>query len=357
MQGQSRKIIHADMDAFYASVEIRENPSLKGKPVVVGGSPDSRGVVCAASYEARKFGVRSAIPCSVAKRLCPSAVFLYPNFPLYKSVSDQIRGIFLEYTDLVEPLSLDEAYLDVTENKISETSATRIAEAIKKNVREQVGLTVSCGVSYNKFLAKIASDWKKPDGLFVIRPQEASGFLENLPIGKFYGVGKVTEAKMKSLGVHTGRDLLGLSKLEMVGHFGKAGSFYYEIVRGIDRRRVNPHHERKSVAIEDTFSRDTAIQAELLDRIRELADGLAGRIQKNSAQGRSLTVKIKYSDFLLKTKTITLPHWIVAGEEIQKLGSELFLQAWDGKTPVRLLGLSLSNLNREEGEDSQLRLF
>jgi DNA polymerase-4 len=336
------------MDAFYASVEIRENPELRGKPVVVGGSPESRGVVCAASYEARKFGVRSAIPCSLAKRLCPDAIFVYPNFSLYTEVSRTIRSIFYRYTDLVEPLSLDEAYLDVTSNSLGETSATKIASLIKKEVLEETSLTISCGVSYNKFLAKIASDWKKPDGLFVIRPEESHSFLQNLPIGKFYGVGKVTEKKMKDLGIHSGKELLEWKREDLIRIFGKAGAFYFDIVRGLDQRSVNPQRERKSIGVEDTFSQDSKDQELLISELDRLVDKLWTRMEAKSILGRSLSIKCKYSNFQIKSSTRTLASLIESPEEIRRLAREMFLQTWDHTGSIRLLGISISNLRGEE---------
>lgn len=351
-----KKIIHADMDAFYASVEIRENPELAGKPVVVGGSPNSRGVVCAASYEARKYGVRSAIPCSQAKRLCPDAIFIPPNFTLYKNISLEVNEIFHEYTDLVEPLSLDEAFLDVTRNKINETSATKIAEEIKSKVYSKTNLTISCGVSYNKFLAKIASDWKKPNGLFIIRPKEASKFLENLDIGKFYGVGKVTEKKMRSMGIQSGRDLLRYSKSELESKFGKNGIFYYDIVRGVDRRLVNPYRERKSLGIEDTFSVDTANEEYLLSHLKLLTVSLCEKLDTKSILGRTFSVKLKYSDFTVKSSTKTFSHWLTNPIEILQIAKDLFLQSWNGRDTIRLLGVSISNFEKSQtdSEDQPL---
>ncbi|MCC5815735.1 MAG: DNA polymerase IV [Leptospira sp.] len=352
-----RKIIHADMDAFYASVEIRENPSLRGKPIVVGGSPESRGVVCAASYEARKYGVRSAIPCSMAKRLCPSAIFIYPNFSLYKEASIQIHEIFSEFTDLIEPLSLDEAYLDVTENKISEPFATEIAKAIKIRVKKETELTISCGVSYNKFLAKIASDWKKPDGLFVIRPEQAEEFLDELPIGKFHGIGKVTEKKMIHLGIKNGKDLKKMNLWELEKYFGKTGKFYYNIVRGIDNREVNSYRERKSLGIEDTFSIDSQDADFLEKELNKLASGLFLRMEKNEIRGRTLTVKLKYSDFTVKTISRTFSHWIENEDEISEISCELFYSGWEADKSIRLLGISIGNLEREEEAENQPMLF
>jgi DNA polymerase-4 len=357
-QSNFKKIIHADMDAFYASVEIRENPELAGKPVVVGGSPNSRGVVCAASYEARKYGVKSAIPCSQAKRLCPEAIFIPPNFTLYKKVSSEVNEIFHEYTDLVEPLSLDEAFLDVTMNKINEPLATKIAEEIKYKVKSKTHLTISCGVSYNKFLAKIASDWKKPDGLFVIRPTDAFQFLENLDIGRFYGVGKVTEKKMRSMGIQTGRDLLPFSKAEMEAKFGKNGLFYYDIVRGIDNRLVNPSRARKSLGIEDTFSVDTADEEFLLKYLETISKSLYDKLVAKDIYGKSLTVKLKYSDFTVRSSTRTVSYWLRTQGEMLAIAKELFLQSWNGRDSIRLLGVSISNFEKSQNDfEEQPLLF
>ncbi len=345
------------MDAFYASVEIRENPSLKGKPVVVGGSPNSRGVVCAASYEARKFGVRSAIPCSMAQRLCPQAVFVSPNFSLYSSISREIHEIFHDYSDMVEPLSLDEAFIDVTENKVKNPSATLIAKEIQKKIFMKTQLTASCGVSYNKFLAKIASDWRKPNGIFVIRPEEAQPFLEQLEIGKFFGVGKVTEKKMNEDGIFIGQDLLKRSREELLIKYGKQGSFYYDIVRGIDKRLVNSSRERKSLGIEDTFSVDSNDRSYLNSQLDILVDGLIRRMEAKDIRGRSLTVKVKFSDFSVKSMTRTFSYWLEQADVIRNISRELFLQLWNNNQSLRLIGLSLGNLETDHFEDSEPSLF
>lgn len=347
-----RKIIHADMDAFYASVEIRENPNLIGKPVVVGGSPESRAVVCAASYEARKYGIRSAIPCSQAKRLCPTAIFIPPNFTLYRIVSQEIQNIFFEYTDLVEPLSLDEAYLDVTTNKRNISSATMIAEEIKKKVWEKTKLTISCGVSYNKFLAKIASDWKKPNGLFVIKPNLAESFLKDLPIGKFHGVGKVTEKKMNDLGIYTGKDLLNFSLMELERIFGIQGVYYYNIVRGIDNREVNPHRIRKSIGIEDTFPEDISDPVILDQKLMDLSSRLHKRIIDKNISGKTITLKLKFYDFTIKSISRTMPYDLDKEESLLDLGRNLLLNLWNGKDKLRLIGLTLTNLTTEKEEQS-----
>lgn len=348
-----KKIIHADMDAFYASVEIRENPSLTGKPVVVGGSPESRSVVCAASYEARKYGIRSAMSCSRAKRLCPNAIFIPPNFSLYRTVSQEIQKLFFEYTDLVEPLSLDEAYLDVTNNKKNISSATIIAEEIKEKVSKQTQLTISCGVSYNKFLAKIASDWKKPDGLFVIKPDSAVSFLKELSIGKFHGIGKVTEKKMHNLGIFTGGDLLKFSVMELEKIFGIQGIYYYNIVRGIDNREVNPRRIRKSIGIEDTFPEDVSDPLVLDKKLEDLSTRLQKRIIDTNTSGKTLTLKLKFHDFTIRSLSRTLSIELNDAESFLGLSRKLLSQAWDGKEKLRLVGITLSNLTTEKDKKSQ----
>jgi DNA polymerase IV len=347
-----RKIIHVDMDAFYASVEQRDNPALKGKPVAVGGSPDRRGVVAAASYEARRFGVRSAMSAAMAIRRCPGLIFVKPRFDMYRQVSQQIRAIFLEYTDLVEPLSLDEAFLDVTENKKNIAKATRIALEIKKKIREATSLTASAGVAPNKFLAKIASDLNKPDGLAVITPDEAGDFIAALPIGKFFGIGKATEKRMKALGIHEGSDLLNWSEPDLVRHFGKAGSFYHQIARGIDNREVKPDRIRKSVGAENTFDADVTDAGWMRNYLAELADEVARRTKKSGAKGRTVTLKVKYADFETVTRSVTLGYHT---DEPGRIGSSAgaLLEATEaGERPVRLLGITLSNLDIDEMRNS-----
>ncbi len=340
-----RKIIHVDMDAFYASVEQRDNPLLKGKPVVVGGSPHSRGVVCTCSYEARKFGIHSAMPCSTAYRLCPQAEFVFPRFDAYKKVSDQIRAIFHEYTDLVEPLSLDEAYLDVTENKKNMPIATDIAREILREINKRTGLTASAGVSYNKFLAKVASDIHKPNGLTVVTPKMAPQFIDALRIGKFYGVGKVTEKKMLSLGIHTGADLKKWDQELLVKHFGKAGLYYYEIAHGDDQRPVNPHRIRKSLGQEQTLNTDTDNKEEMLDILEKMAQSLEEYYKKRHLTGRTVTLKIKYFNFKSITRSMSLPEPVCDASVIMKYVRLLLDKTEAGKIKVRLLGISLSNLN------------
>lgn len=336
------------MDAFFASIEQRDNPELKGKPVAVGGS-SLRGVVAAASYEARKFGVKSAMPSITAKKLCPDLIFVRGNYDVYKSVSQQIRAIFLDYTDLVEPLSLDEAYLDVTENYKNMPSATLIAQEIRKRIFEETQLTASAGVSYNKFLAKMASDVNKPNGIKVIKPEEALDFLHELPIGKFYGIGKVTAEKFKKLGVFNGLDLSKFSKEDLLKKFGKSGAWYYEIVRGNDERNVNPHRIRKSIGSEQTYFQDLDDIETMKNALVPLAEDILKYAQKHNNFGRTLTLKLKTPDFQLFTRSKTLPREIKSMEELLHLAYELLplgLEATEGK--VRLLGLSLSHLTKQD---------
>lgn len=356
-----RKIIHIDMDAFYASVEQRDNPDLQGKALVVGGSPEGRGgVVATASYEARKYGVRSAMSSKQAQHLCPHAIFVKPRFDAYKQVSQHIREIFSRYTDLVEPLSLDEAYLDVTEDKLGVGSAIEIAQQIKTAIQDELQLTASAGVSVNKFVAKIASDLDKPDGLKFIGPSAIESFMEKLPVEKFHGVGKVTAAKMKSMGLFTGADLKRLSETEMAQHFGKAGLFYYNIVRGIDNRPVQAHRASKSLAAEDTFPYDLINITDMETELDRLAIVVAERLQKKQLQGRTVTLKIKYHDFKLITRSQSLTTPIGEPERIAEIAKTLLQATFQDEQRVRLLGVSLSNFGMPEQQvshDDQLKLF
>ena len=355
-----RVIIHIDMDAFYASVEQRDHPDLKGRPVAVGGS-QRRGVVMAASYEARKFGVRSAMPSSKAARLCPDLVFARPRFEVYSQISRHIRDIFAQYTELVEPLSLDEAYLDVTEPRVSVREGLEggadIACRIKEAIRSELDLTASAGVAFNKFLAKMASDVRKPDGLFVVNPEEAAGFLSALAIEDFHGVGRATAERMKEIGIYTGADLLARSLPELESRFGKMGDFLYRIVRGEDHREVRPNRIRKSVGAERTFSRDLRRIEEMEERLSEIADHLAERMARGGIGGRTLTLKIKYLDFTLTTRSTTLHADLTTGEQIATMARRLLHQPKPTR-PVRLLGLSVTNLRPLTGRDgvSQLSL-
>ena len=304
-----RKIIHVDMDAFYASVEQRDNPELRNKPVAVGGSSD-RGVVAAASYEARTFGVQSAMPSVIAFRRCPDIIFVRPRFDVYAQVSRQIRAIFYEYTDLVEPLSLDEAYLDVTSNKKGMPSATLIAREIKKRIKDETGLTASAGISINKFLAKVASDQDKPDGLYLIQPESAQAFVDNLAINKFHGIGKVTAKKMHDLGIERGKDLKKWELSRLVQVFGKAGKNYYNICRGNDQREVEPNRPRKSVGAEDTFETDLTSLEEMKSELERIGEIVFNRVKKAEAFGRTLTLKLKYSDFKQITRSKNIKYTI-----------------------------------------------
>ncbi|MCD0474349.1 DNA polymerase IV [Flavobacterium sp. EDS] len=340
-----RKIIHIDMDAFYASVEQMDNPDLRGKPIAVGGS-ENRGVVAAASYEARKFGVRSAISGMQAKRNCPQLIFVRPRFDRYKEISNKIHKIFHEYTDLVEPLSLDEAYLDVTINKKGNPSASLLAEEIRLRIFNEVGLTASAGISVNKFVAKIASDYNKPNGQKTVNPDEMIAFLEELPIRKFYGVGKVTTEKMYQLGVFTGTDLKSKSLEFLEKHFGKSGTFYYHVVRGVHNSEVKSNRITKSVAAEHTFDVNLSSEIFMLEQLERIAISLERRLQKHKISGKTVTLKIKYSDFTQQTRSKTLPYFIADKNLILETVKELLYQE-RMKDSVRLLGISLSNLNTE----------
>ena len=343
MGTSENKIIHIDMDAFFASVEQLDCPELRGKPIAVGGV-GNRGVVAAASYEARKYGVRSAMSGAKARKLCPDLIFVSPRFERYKEISLQIREIFYEYTDLVEPLSLDEAYLDVTFNKKNNPSATNIAKEIRKKIFEKTGLTASAGVSVNKFIAKIASDYKKPNGQTTIKPNKIIPFLDSLDIRKFYGIGRVTAEKMYALGIFTGKDLREKSLPFLQSHFGNSGLYYYEITRGIHRSPVNPVRIAKSIGVERTFEHDERHQIHLLTPLEALSKELEQRLKKRNLSGRTITLKIKYSDFTTQTRSKTLVKFVSDQNTLFRIGEELLFQE-NLKNSVRLLGLSVSNLN------------
>ncbi len=336
------------MDAFYASVEQRDNPDLRGKPVAVGGSKE-RGVVAAASYEARKFGVRSAMASSIAYRKCPDLIFVKPHFDKYKEVSRQIREIFFEYTDLVEPLSLDEAYLDVTENKKGIETATRIAKEIRQRIYEETQLRASAGISINKFLAKVASDINKPNGQKTIMPDEVIPFLESLPIRKFYGIGEKTAEKMKKLGLHHGRDIKSWDQTLLVREFGKSGVHYYNIVRGLQKSRVKPDRIRKSIGAERTFSTDLKSKEEMEEVLEKIMATVHERIEASNARGKTVTLKIKDFDFEQHTRSFSFQHFTNKRDELFSKVIELLHQPFPQK-PVRLLGITLSNLETEEKE-------
>jgi DNA polymerase IV len=359
-----RKIIHIDMDAFYASVEQRDNPDLKGKAIAVGGSPQGRGgVVATASYEARKFGVRSAMSSKKALQLCPDIIFIKPRFDAYKEVSRQVRAIFQRYTDVIEPLSLDEAYLDVTVDKKGIGSAIDIAAAIKAAIRQELGLTASAGISVNKFIAKIASDMHKPDGLTFIGPSRIEKFVSDLQVEKFYGVGKVTAEKMKQLGLHTGADIKKLSEKELRGYFGKAGSFYYNIVRGIDNRPVEPEQETKSIGAEDTFPYDLTRLEEMQEALEKIAETVCKRLDKHNLKGKTITVKIKYSDFKIITRSRSFAESLSDHHSIIAVAKELLENTEPEGAKIRLLGITVSNFpsqltkRNSNGPPGQLHLF
>lgn len=331
------------MDAFYASVEQRDRPNLKGKPVAVGGSRE-RGVVAAASYEARAYGVFSAMPSITAYRKCPHIVFVKPDFAKYKSVSRQIRDIFLCYTDLVEPLSLDEAFLDVTTNKKGLDKASIIAKRIKEEILQETQLTASAGISINKFLAKVASSWHKPNGMTLILPEYAESFVEKLPVEKFHGIGKVTAAKMRRMGIRTGADLKLRSEMELIQHFGKLGRHYHLISRGVDRREVKPNRPTKSIGSENTFAQDEENEEKMLEFLSPLVESVAKRLQKLDATARTITLKIKYHDFTLTTRSKTLSDYISMSSEIFTVIKRLLHHPEFPPKPVRLLGVYVSNI-------------
>ena len=354
-----RKIIHIDMDAFFASVEQRDNPELRGEPVAVGGA-SGRGVVAAASYEARKFGVRSAMPSVTAKRRCPELIFVKSRFDVYRAVSNQIRAIFRDYSDLVEPLSLDEAYLDVTANKPRLPTATAIAEAIRARIDEATGLTASAGVSYNKFLAKLASDQNKPDGLCVVTPKQGEAFVARLPVRRFHGVGPRTGEKMARLGITTGADLRAQSLEFLQAHFGSSGDYYYRAARGIDDRPVRATRIRKSLGAERTYFEDLHDRAAMVEKLAEIADTVWERAEKSEVFGRTITLKLRYSDFVTPTRARSLTEPVASRNQLHAIGCDLLDTLTPDDRGVRLLGLTLSGFDRDgdraEPEDLQLGL-
>lgn len=348
MEGEKiRKIIHIDMDAFYASIEQRDNPKLKGKPIIVGGPPNTRSVVATCSYEARKYGIHSAMSSNLAAKLCPHAIFVSSHFDVYRKVSKQIRDIFKDYTDLVEPLSLDEAFLDVTMNKKNISSATTIAMEIKQRIQKITELTASAGVSINKFIAKVASDFNKPDGLTVVPPFKVLNFIEKLDIGKFYGIGKVTEQKMRKIGINTGADLKKLELNKLVKLFGKVGKFYYNISRGIDNRPVNPNWIRKSLGSEITLKIDIDNIEEITDILWKIALKLEKQLKKLNLKGKTVNLKIRYYDFETLTRSITLYKPIYKAEDIISDVKLLLNKTDAGLKKVRLLGISISKFEND----------
>lgn len=339
------KIIHVDMDAFYASVEQRDRPELRGKPVVVGGPPDSRGVVCAASYEARKFGVRSAMSCAKAYRLCPRAEFIFPNIAKYRKVSHQIQQIFLDVTPLVEPLSLDEAYLDVTENALNEPLARKVAQHIKTRIKIETGLTASAGVGPNKFIAKLASDHSKPNGLVVVAPQRVAEFIDKLPVERFWGVGPKTAERLKRQGLHTALDIRARTARDLEGLFGSMGPYLFELAHGRDHRRVESEREAKSIGSETTFDEDLLDILDIKKQVTDQAHEVAAELQSIDRPARTVTLKIKYSDFKSITRSRTLPMRTDRAETIERVAHELLTENTEaGRRPVRLVGVSVSSL-------------
>lgn len=352
-----KKIIHVDMDAYFAAIEIREDPSLKGKCVIVGGSPNGRGVVSTCSYEARKFGVHSGMSSHQAWKLCPQGIFVHSHFKLYKEISEQIRAIFHHYTDLVEPLSLDEAYLDVSQNKADEPDPVEIARQIKAEILATTRLTCSAGVSYNKFLAKIGSDLKKPDGLCVITPENAQEILFGLPVEKFHGIGRVTAARMNKMGIHTGEDLHRQEMLDLIRVFGKAGLYYYQVVRGIDNREVITESDPKSISCESTFHTDLGEIDELLEELRDLVDKLVNRMAFRDIQARNVIIKIKYDNFACITRSCPLPEISSDKAILFEYAQKLLVANWDEGRRIRLLGVGVGKLDLgEQGGCEQLEL-
>jgi len=359
--GQHRKIIHIDMDAFYASVEQRDDPALRGKPLAVGGG-GPRGVVAAASYEARAFGVRSAMPGGQARRLCPDLIFVPARFEAYRAVSAQIRAIFERFTDIIQPLSLDEAYLDVTANKLGIVSATYIAQEIRRLIREETGLTASAGVSCNKLIAKLASDQNKPDGLCVVKPEEAEAFMAAMPVARIHGIGPVTARRMATLGIHSGADLKAWPLAALQRHFGKSAAFYHGAARGLDERPVREHEARKSISVEDTFASDIGAEEQLVAALDVIGTRLWERVARSGAHGRTVTLKIKLGDFRILTRSRTLPAAPVDRDALLAVGVALLRAQLPLPIGARLLGLGLSNLVEsdadaaEAADDPQLML-
>ncbi len=350
---RNRVILHIDMDAFYASIEQRDNPELRGKPVAVGGS-SQRGVVAAASYEARKFGVHSAMPSAIAKRRCPDLIFVRARFDVYRSLSHEIREIFLEHTPLVEPLSLDEAYLDISNVVASITAGEEVARKIRKDIYSSTRLRASAGISFNKFLAKMASDINKPDGQYAILRPEADHFLRELPVQMFHGIGSATAEKMKRLKIEYGKDLVEWPVQRLVEIFGKAGHHYYHIVRGEDNRAVNPNRIRKSVGVERTYGENLEYRKDISNALDELLEKLTDRVKRHGRTGKTITLKLRYSDFETITRSRT--HYQLLDYSAMRYYSDLLInEAWQINRPVRLLGLTISNLEGE-GFGKQLKL-
>ncbi len=352
-----RKIIHIDMDAFFAAVEQRDHPEYQNKPIIVGGKPDSRGVVATCSYEARKFGIHSAMSSSRAYHLCPQAIFVKPRFEAYKEASSLIRQVFSEYTDLFEPLSLDEAYLDVSNTLSHQGSATLIAKEIKQSILQKTRLVASAGISYNKFLAKIASDMDKPDGLYLITPEQGEQFVETLAVGKFHGIGKATEKKMHAFGIKTGQDLKQQSLIFLIQHFGKAGQYYHNISRAIDHRPVNSHRESKSIGVETTFQIDIKERTEVLRHLQHLLEKALKKVKAKNLTAKTLTIKIKYHDFVQITRSRTLSISITESLDTTSIFESLLKNTDVGQRKVRLVGVTLSSFNNQLLNYRQMDLF
>ena len=341
---ENRKIIHIDMDAFYASIEQRDNPKYKGKPLIVGGDPNRRGIVATCSYEARKYGIHSAMPSLTAYKLCPKAIFIRPRMEVYKKVSRQVMNILNEYSNLVEPLSLDEAFVDVSKSKRCKGSATLIALEIKDRIFKEVGLTASAGVSFNKFLAKMASDFRKPDGITVITEENSKDFIRKLPIGKFFGVGRVTKNKLNNIGVFKGEDLLGFSEKELIGILGDRGKILYEFARGIDNRQVNPYRIRKSIGKEITLREDIEDIEEMIEILDKIAERVSESLCLLNKKGKTVTLKVKFNDFKHITRSITLEHFLKEKKEIMECVKDLISIVDFKNKKVRLLGITISSL-------------
>ena len=341
---ENRKIIHIDMDAFYASIEQRDNPKYKGKPLIVGGDPNRRGVVATCSYEARKYGIHSAMPSLTAYKLCPKAIFIRPRMDVYKKVSRQVMNILNEYSNLVEPLSLDEAFVDVTKSKRCKGSATLMALEIKERIFKELGLTASAGVSFNKFLAKMASDFRKPDGITVITEKDSKDFIRNLPIGKFFGVGRVTKNKLNNIGVFKGEDLLKFSEEELIDIFSERGKILYEFARGIDNRQVNPYRIRKSIGKEITLREDIEDIEEMIEVLDKIAERVSESLDLLNKKGKTVTLKVKFNDFKHITRSITLENFLKEKKEIMECVKDLIGVVDFRNKKVRLLGITISSL-------------
>ncbi len=357
MPAPLRKIIHIDMDAFFAAVEQRDNPKYQNRPIIVGGSPDSRGVVATCSYEARKYGIHSAMPSATAFRLCPQAIFVKPRIAIYKDVSSLIRQIFYQYTTLVEPVSLDEAYLDVSQSELCHGSATRIAQAIKQQILSETGLVASAGISYNKFFAKIASDMDKPDGLYLITPEQGLDFVEQLPIGKFHGVGKATERKMHDLGIKNGADLKQFSLPVLQQHFGKSALFFFKVANGVDERPVKTDRETKSIGTETTYTHDLQHSNEIYQQLAELLDKALLKVQTKKLYARTLTIKVKYHDFQQITRSLTFNKPIKNQLSKTPIFRQLLQREGIGQSKIRLLGVTLSSLEKQTNYYQQMDIF